>query len=81
MAMDISSRQFVFASQKWRILLTKRDSSHLSPYVEWVGRSAQTIINVDFTFTLLNADSYTQNETFASKMCQFDDGETGLRHL
>jgi len=63
---DVTSKEFVYGYQKWAITFSRTEKV-LGVYLVWRNPSEGMRVYVDFSFTLLNREHFSANETFAGK--------------
>lgn len=67
---DVTSKEFVFGYQKWAITFSRTEKV-LGVYLVWRNPSEGMRVYVDFSFTLLNREHFSANETFSGKQVKF----------
>jgi len=67
---DINSKEFTCGYQKWAITFTRTDKV-LGVYLVWKSSSEGMRVYIDFTFTILNREHFTGNESFSGKTIKF----------
>lgn len=67
---DITSKEFVCGYQKWAITFSRTDKV-LGVYLVWRNASEGMRVYVDFTFTILNREHFSVNESFSGKQIKF----------
>lgn len=70
---DVISRELLYAGNRWRVHVSRRDGNHLIPSLELLNCGDGLSCTLDYGFTLINQDSYTQNERFFEKQREFND--------
>ena len=68
---DVYSRDFLYGHQKWSVSLVKSDK-HVGSHITLKNASDGFSCTVDYSFTLLNSEHFTKNETFAERHCVFN---------
>lgn len=63
---DVTSKEFACGHQKWSITFSRTDKM-LGAYLVWKSASESVRVYVDFTFTILNREHFSVNESFAGK--------------
>lgn len=63
---DITSKEFACGHQRWAITFSRTDKV-LGVYLVWRSTSEAMRVYVDFSFTLLNRDHFSHNESFSGK--------------
>lgn len=63
---DVTSKEFACGHQKWSITFSRTDKM-LGAYLVWKSASESVRVYVDFSFTILNREHFSVNETFAGK--------------
>lgn len=63
---DVTSKEFACGHQKWSITFSHTDKM-LGAYLVWKSASESVRVYVDFTFTILNREHFSDNESFAGK--------------
>lgn len=67
---DITSKEFVCGYQKWAITFSRTDKV-LGVFLIWRNASESMRAYVDFTFTILNREHFSVNESFSGKQIKF----------
>lgn len=67
---DVTSKEFVYGYQKWAITFSRTEKV-LGVYLVWRNPSEGMKVHVDFSFTLLNREHFSANETFSGKSVKF----------
>ena len=67
---DVTSKEFVYGYQKWAITFSRTEKV-LGVYLVWRNPSEGMRVYVDFSFTLLNREHFSANETFSGKQVKF----------
>lgn len=67
---DVTSKEFACGHQKWSITFSRTDKM-LGAYLVWKSASESVRVYVDFTFTILNREHFSVNESFAGKQVKF----------
>lgn len=63
---DVTSKEFSCGHQRWAITFSRTDKV-LGVYLVWKSTSESVRVYVDFTFTLLNREHFSVNESFTGK--------------
>ncbi|KAJ8302844.1 hypothetical protein KUTeg_019240 [Tegillarca granosa] len=63
---DVYAKDFVYGFQKWTVSFIKSDK-HLGAYLKLQTTSADAVCKVDYSFTMINREHFTKNETFIEK--------------
>ncbi|XP_021373518.1 uncharacterized protein LOC110463337 [Mizuhopecten yessoensis] len=69
---DVYSKDFVYGYQKWTVSFVKSDH-HLGAYLKLQTSSNAMLCKMDYSFTFLNSEHFTKNESFLEKGCEFSD--------
>lgn len=64
---DVTSKEFACGHQKWSITFSRTDKM-LGAYLVWKSASESVRVYVDFTFTILNREHFSVNESFAGEV-------------
>lgn len=67
---DVTSKEFVFGYHKWAITFSRTEKV-LGVYLVLRNASEGMRVYVDFSFTLLNREHFSANETFSGKNVKF----------
>ncbi|XP_071744826.1 uncharacterized protein [Lepeophtheirus salmonis] len=67
---DVTSKEFCYGHHRWAITFSRIDNM-LGIFLIWRNPSDSMRVFVDFTFTLLNTDHFSQNESFSRKNVKF----------
>ncbi|XP_020289535.1 uncharacterized protein LOC109857542 isoform X2 [Pseudomyrmex gracilis] len=67
---DVTSKELVCGFQRWAVAFS-RGEKVLGVYLVWRGASRNLRVYVDFTFTLLNREHFSMNESFSGKRVKF----------
>ncbi|XP_050442490.1 uncharacterized protein LOC126846747 [Adelges cooleyi] len=67
---DVTSKEFACGHQKWSITFSRTEKM-LGAYLVWKTASESVRVYVDFTFTILNREHFSVNESFAGKQVKF----------
>lgn len=67
---DITSKEFACGYQKWAITFSRTDKV-LGVYLVWRSGSEGMRVYADFTFTILNREHFSVNESFSGKQIKF----------
>ncbi|ODM88537.1 hypothetical protein Ocin01_18145, partial [Orchesella cincta] len=67
---DVTSKEFMYGYQKWAITFSRTEKV-LGVYLVWRNPSEGMKVHVDFSFTLLNREHFSANETFSGKSVKF----------
>lgn len=67
---DVYSKDFVYGYQKWTVSFVKNDH-HLGAYLKLQSSSTAMVCKLDYSFTILNSEHFTKNESFLEKGCVF----------
>ena len=70
-APDVFSRYFSYGGHTWGIHLM-RSEKHIGAYLCLKNTSEGLSCKIDFTFTLLNRDHFTRNDSVVERGCHFD---------
>ena len=68
---DVTSKEFTCGHQRWAITFSRTDKV-LGVYLVWKSISEYIRVYVDFSFTLLNREHFSVNESFTGKQVNFD---------
>lgn len=68
---EVYGKDFVYGFQKWNVNFSKSDV-HLGAHLKLITASPGMNVNVDFSFTILNKEHFTRNESFSEKGCAFN---------
>ncbi|KAH3769960.1 hypothetical protein DPMN_171239 [Dreissena polymorpha] len=60
------SKDIVYGYHKWTVSFIRNDS-HLGCFLKWLSNCGGMKCQIDFSFTLLNREHFTRNETFIEK--------------
>ncbi|XP_023216783.1 uncharacterized protein LOC111619310 [Centruroides sculpturatus] len=67
---DPTTKDFVYGYHRWAVSFTRTDKV-LGVFLILRNPSAGTKCYVDFSFTLLNREHFSKNETFVERQCKF----------
>lgn len=67
---DVTSKEFTYGYQKWAITFSRTEKV-LGVYLVWRNASEGMRVYIDFSFTLLNREHFSVNETFSGKQVKF----------
>ncbi|KAK6624912.1 hypothetical protein RUM44_011776 [Polyplax serrata] len=67
---DVTSKEFMCGYQKWAITFSRTDKV-LGVFLVWRNASEGMRIYIDFSFTILNREHFSVNETFSGKQIKF----------
>lgn len=67
---DVFSTEIVYGYHKWNVSFVKSEK-HLGAYLKLLTPSSGLVCRVDYSFTCLNKDHFTRNESFMEKNCDF----------
>ncbi|EEB16095.1 hypothetical protein Phum_PHUM404580 [Pediculus humanus corporis] len=67
---DITSKEFMCGYQKWAITFSRTDKV-LGVFLVWRNASEGMRLYIDFTFTILNREHFSVNESFTGKQIKF----------
>ncbi|ELT89797.1 hypothetical protein CAPTEDRAFT_214964 [Capitella teleta] len=67
---DVLSREFTYGHQKWSISIL-RGEHHIGAYLNVKNLSEGMWCTVDYSFTLVNSDHFTRNDSFLERGCTF----------
>lgn len=67
---DVTSKEFMCGYQKWAITFSRTDKV-LGVFLVWRNASEGMRIYIDFTFTILNREHFSVNESFSGKQIKF----------
>ncbi|KAK3085279.1 hypothetical protein FSP39_000966 [Pinctada imbricata] len=67
---DVYSKDFVCGYQKWTVSFVKGER-HLGSYLKLQNISPGLICKADYSFTMVNKEHFTKNETYIEKGCEF----------
>ncbi|KAH3769956.1 hypothetical protein DPMN_171235 [Dreissena polymorpha] len=67
---DTFSKDIICGYHKWTVSFIKNDL-HMGCFLKWLSTCLGMKCQIDFSFTLLNREHFTRNETFIEKCCVF----------
>lgn len=67
---DIYAKDLVYGHHKWTVSFVKSDK-HIGAYIKLLTTSPGVVSKLDFSFTMLNNEHFTKNESFMEKECEF----------
>jgi len=67
---DVTSKEFSYGYHKWAITFS-RAGKVLGVYLVWRNPSEGMRVYIDFSFTLLNREHFSANETFSGRQIKF----------
>ena len=67
---DVYSRDFIYGYHKWNISFVRGDK-HVSSYITLKNLADGMICSVDYSFTVLNKEHFTKNESFFERGSEF----------
>ena len=65
---EVETKDFTCCHQKWSILITKRDKQ-IGVYLNLRGATEGFKTTVDFSFTFINREHFSKNETYVEREC------------
>ncbi|RWS05908.1 hypothetical protein B4U79_01456, partial [Dinothrombium tinctorium] len=68
---DATTKDFCYGYHRWAITFTRTNEKALGVYLILRNPSQNTKCFADFTFTLLNREHFSRNESFTEKQCKF----------
>ncbi|KRY84757.1 NF-kappa-B inhibitor-interacting Ras-like protein 1 [Trichinella pseudospiralis] len=68
----VSTLPFSYSGLRWRVVLSENSDAYFDPLLTLHEPGANVRCVVDFGFTLINQDSFTQNESYQLSRCRFD---------
>ncbi|KAK8379270.1 hypothetical protein O3P69_019257 [Scylla paramamosain] len=79
---DVTSKELTYGYQRWAITFS-RSEKVLGVYLVWRNPCEGMRVYIDFTFTLLNREHFSENEAFTGKQVKFtfDSPAQGNRRL
>jgi hypothetical protein len=63
---DIYAKDLVYGHHKWSVSFVKSDK-HIGAYIKLQTTSPGVVSKLDFSFTMLNNEHFTKNESFMEK--------------
>ena len=73
---DVYSKDFVCGYQKWTVSFVKSER-HLGSYIKLQSLAPGMVCKADYSFTMVNKEHFTKNETYIEKACEFtSDSDT-----
>ncbi|KAK3592532.1 hypothetical protein CHS0354_039879 [Potamilus streckersoni] len=73
---DTFKKDFVYGHHRWTAIFV-RSGLHVGTHLKLQTASQGMVVQLDYSFTLLNREHYTRNETYIEKGCRFTH-ETSL---
>ncbi|VDI25051.1 uncharacterized protein [Mytilus edulis] len=67
---DIYAKDMVYGHHKWTVSFIKSEK-HMGAYIKLQSTSTGMVSKLDFSFTMLNNDHFTKNESFMEKEGEF----------
>ncbi|KRZ74815.1 NF-kappa-B inhibitor-interacting Ras-like protein 1 [Trichinella papuae] len=68
----VSTLPFSYSGLRWRVVLSENSDAYFDPLLTLHEPGANVRCVLDFGFTLINQDSFTQNESYQLSRCRFD---------
>ncbi|XP_003373284.1 putative small GTP-binding protein domain protein [Trichinella spiralis] len=68
----VSTLPFSYSGLRWRVVLPENSDAYFDPLLTLHEPGANVRCVLDFGFTLINQDSFTQNESYQLSRCRFD---------